>query len=51
MADYAEKRPQIQKEVQKVQKEYRHDPFIAKEVRAFMESPNFSEMRDQLGIS
>jgi len=45
-----EEKPRIHKEIQRVRKEYKRDPFIAKEVQAFMESPNFSEMRDQLGI-
>ena len=45
-----EEKPRIHKEIQRVQKEYKRDPFIAKEVQAFMESPNFSEMRNQLGI-
>jgi len=45
-----EEKPRIHKEIQRVRKEYKRDPFIAKEVQAFMESPNFSEMRNQLGI-
>ena len=45
-----EEKPRIHKEIQRVQKEYKCDPFITKEVQAFMESPNFSEMRDQLGV-
>ncbi len=45
-----EEKPRIHKEIQRVQKEYTRDSFIAKEVQAFMESPRFSEMRDQLGI-
>jgi len=45
-----EEKPRIHKEIQRVRKEYKRDPFIAKEVQAFMESPNFSQMRDQLGI-
>ena len=45
-----EEKPRIHKEIQRVRKEYKREPFIAKEVQAFMESPNFSEMRDQLGI-
>ena len=45
-----EEKPRIHEEIQRVQKDYRPDEFITKEVRAFMESPNFSEMREQLGI-
>ncbi len=45
-----EEKARIHKEIQRVRKEYKHDPFIAKEVKAFMESPDFSEMCDQLGI-
>lgn len=45
-----EEKPRIRNEIQRVRKEDKRDPFIAKEVQAFMESPNFSEMRYQLGI-
>ena len=40
----------IDYDVKQIRKRYKHDPFIAKEVSAFMESPDFSETRDQLGI-
>ena len=45
-----EEEPRIHEEIQRVQKEYKRDPFIAKEVQAFMESPHFNEMRQQLDI-
>lgn len=45
-----EQKARIHEEIQRVWKEYKRDPFIATEVQAFMESPHFSEMRQQLGI-
>ena len=45
-----EEKTQTLADVVQNRKQYKHDPFIAKEVSAFMESPDFSETRNQLGI-
>lgn len=45
-----EAKPRIHKEIERIRKEYKRDSLIAKEVKAFMESANFKQVRSQVGV-